>query len=463
MREPATRLQLSAQRFHARRMMHALVRRDVAMHDDPLRAQSLSLAAGGVLAAVGLVVGLVMALVHPRGLPDSAPIVMARETGALYVRIDERLHPVPNLASARLVARSAATPVVVAETAIHGAERGPAVGIAGAPATVGPPVRDSVWTVCDGERTVVTIGDADVGGLDGTRPVLVTPRGEGAAVTYLLYDGRRAAVDLRNRAVVRALRLDGVAPVPVSRTLLDLVPEVPAIAPPAIEGVGSSGPPILRGMTVGAVVQVHRSDVLERYVVLPGGVQLVGEVAADLVRFTYERTTGQVGSVAPAVMAAVPSVNTLPVQTFPQRVGIPVGRSDGRGVCAQWRPSAAPGPPSNTVVMTGTPPRPGPAEFTELAQADGDGPNVDAVAMPPGASAYVRSARVAGDDGTTGPRFLVADGGVVFGVPDDEAAGYLGLTAAPNAAPWPVLAHLPMGPELSVGAASVLRDGLPPT
>ena len=40
---------------------------------------------------------------------------------------------------------------------------------------------------------------------------------------------RRARVDLRSPVVVRALRLDGVAPRPVSRALLDTVPEVPEI------------------------------------------------------------------------------------------------------------------------------------------------------------------------------------------------------------------------------------------
>src|ERR1700712_3544951 len=228
-REPATRLQVSGRRFLARRMMHALVRRDVTMHDDPLRAQSTSLVVGGVLAALGVAAGAVLGLVRENRVPESAPIVMARETGALYVRIDDTLHPVLNLASARLIARAAANPVSATGEAISEAKRGPLVGIPGAPATIGEPLRGQPWTVCDDERTVVVVGPSDFDRLDSTRPVLVTPRGEGAASTYLLYDGQRAAVDLRNVAVVRALRLDGVVPVPVSRVLLDVVPEVPAI------------------------------------------------------------------------------------------------------------------------------------------------------------------------------------------------------------------------------------------
>ena len=268
-------------------MMHALVRADVAMYDDPLRAQSLSLAVGGLLATLVVVAGAVVGLVRPHGVPDSVPIVIAHDTGALYVRVGDTLHPVLNLASARLIARTAANPVAASDASIADAKRGPLMGIPGAPATIGEPVRGRAWTVCDGDDTVVGLGDLALDGLDSTRPVLVTPRDEGAATTYLLYDGQRAPVDLRNVAVVRALRLDGVDPVPVSRTLLDVVPEVPAIAAPPIAGAGAPGPPALRGAAIGAVVSIQRAGIVERYVVLRDGLQSIGDVAADLIGFTY--------------------------------------------------------------------------------------------------------------------------------------------------------------------------------
>jgi type VII secretion protein EccB len=460
-RQSATRLQLSAQRFLARRMMHALVRRDVAMHDDPLRAQSLALAVGGLLATLAVAASAVVGLLRPHGVSDSAPIVIARETGALYVRVDDTLHPVLNLASARLIVRSAANPVAATEVSIAGAKRGPLMGIPGAPPTIGERVRGQTWTVCDDARTVVAIGDSDLDGLDSARPVLVTPRGESAATTYLLYDGQRAAVDLRNVAVVRALRLDGVAPVPVSRTLLDVVPEVPAITAPSIAGAGGQGPAVLGGALIGAIVLVQRADVAEHYVVLREGLQLVGDVAADIIRFTYDGHTRPVPAVAPAAVAALPIASALAVSTFPPRARTPVGAADGAAVCAQWRPAGSARTASNTIVLAGDSPYRNAREVTALAQADGEGPNVDAVVVSGGASADVRSARIAGDPGSTGARFLVTDGGVVFGVHDDEAATFLGLGQSPGAAPWPILAHLPHGPELSVEAASVVRDGLP--
>ncbi|OPX07099.1 type VII secretion protein EccB [Mycobacterium sp. AT1] len=457
-RQPATRLQLSGRRLLARRMMHALVRRDVAMFDDPLRAQSISLALGGLLAALVLAAGVVVGLVRGTGVPDSAPIVMARETGALYVRVGDALHPVPNLASARLVARSAADPVAAGQASIADVKRGPLMGIPGAPAAIGETLRDPAWTVCDvDDRTIVAVGRSDVDHLDSSRPVLVTPRGEGAATTYLLYDGQRAAVDLRNIAVVRALRLDGVVPVSVSRALLDVVPEVPAITPPSIAGAGTPGPASLAGATIGSVVSVGG----ERFVVLRQGLQRVGEVAADLIRYAYDTGGRPPTSVAPTAVATLPVADELAVGTYPRHAGTPVGAADGYAVCASWQPGGSASTSSNTVVAVGEAPFRDARQITVLAQGDGAGPAVDAVAIPGGASVYVRSAGILGDDGAGGARFLVTDSGVVFGVHDDDTAKFLGLSDVSGIAPWPILANLPRGPELGVDAASVVRDGLP--
>ena len=457
-RRPSTQLQVSAQRFLMRRMEHALVRRDVAMDDDPMRAQSRSLAAGCVLAAIGVAGCAIFALVKPQGTPGSAPIVMARESGALYVRVGDTLHPVFNLSSAHLIARTNAAPLVVGEASLAQLKRGPQVGIPGAPAAIGAPLSDEPWTVCDAERTIV-IASGPMPPLDPSRIVLVTPRAESAATTYLLYDGWRAEVDLRDRAVVRALNLDGVAPLRVSRALLDTVPEVPAVTVPRIAGAGSVGPASLGGLAIGTVVRVERADVDDFYVVLADGIQRVGEVAADVIRFAYGGTD-EIPMVTPATVATATLVETLPVGTFPRRTRTPVGARPGAMVCAQWHHGDA-SAQSNTVVLIGDSGGMN-VDVTELAQADDDGPRVDAVAIPGGRSAYVRSARILADDGASGPRFLVTDSGVVFGIRDDDVASHLGLIGPPGSAPWSILAHLPRGPELSTDAASVLRDGLPP-
>ena len=127
-RQPTTRLQVSGYRFLVRRMEHALLRGDVGMLHDPMRAQSLSLIAGCVLAIVVVAACAILAFLRPNaGLGDAA-IVMSRDSGALYVRIDDTLHPVLNLASARLATGSVARPEVVSPADIDKAKRGPLLG-----------------------------------------------------------------------------------------------------------------------------------------------------------------------------------------------------------------------------------------------------------------------------------------------------------------------------------------------
>lgn len=446
-RQPSTQLAANAQRFWARRLSHALVRRDTSLDEEPLRAQSRSMAAGCVLAAI-IVAGCgVVAVVRPRGVPDSAPILIARESGAMFVRVDETLHPVANLASARLVARTAAVPVVVAERALATLERGSRLGIPGAPDSIGSPLGDPAWTVCDDDRTVVRVGGPPPP-YDPRRTVLVTPRGESATITYLIYDGVRAEVDLRERAVARALRLDGVVPKPVSRALLDSLPEVPAVTAPRIAGAGAPGP-VSVGLPIGTVVRVVRAEVDEFHVVLADGLQRIGVVAADVIRIAY-RGADEIATVGPAEVAASPAIEQLPVHDFPGSSAVPVGAADELSVCVHWQPGAA------STVLTGA--HLDDAGVTPLAQADGGGPRVDAVAIPAGRTVYARSVGASGTAAAGGPRFLVTDSGVVFGITDDDAASALGLPGPPGVAPWPIMAQLPAGPELGAAAASVARD-----
>ena len=448
-RQPSARLAASAQRFWTRRLSHALVSRNADLDEEPHRAQARALMAGCLLAAIIVAGAAVLAVVKPQGVPGSAPIVIARETGAMYVRVDDTLHPVANLASARLVARTAAIPAVVAERSLATLPRGPRLGIPGAPDAIGTPLPDPAWTVCDTDQTTVAVGAA-APPFDPARTVLVRPRGESAATTYLLFDGVRAEVDLRERAVARALGLDGLVPVPVSRALLDSVPEVPAVTAPRIAGAGIPGPASVGGLPVGTVVRVARADADEFHVVLADGVQPVGAVAADVIRTAY-RGAGDIATVSPAAVAATTVVATLPVDEFPSSTQIPVSSADGLAVCLYWQPGGA-----RAAVLTGDP-----ADLERppaLAQADGDGPRVDGVAVASGRSVDARSVGVSAGVESGGPRFLVTDGGVVFGVADDDAAAALGLGDRPGAAPWSILAQLPAGPELSVAAASVPRD-----
>jgi type VII secretion protein EccB len=451
-RQPTTRLQVSGYRFLLRRVECALLGRDIGTVNESLRPQTASLAVGCVLTAIALAGYAVLALLRPHADLDQARIVMDQQSGALYVRVGDTWHPVLNLASARLIAATAANPQPVRESDLGRTKRGPLLGIPGAPQLLGRPLTsgESAWTICDADGTgptTVVVGPADgssVRRLASDNAILVAPALGSPA--YLLYNGQRAVVDLADSAVVRALRLEGRAPHPVSQSLLNAVPEAPPISTPRIRGAGGEAAG-LPGFPVGSVLRITRGDGDEYYVVLAAGVQRIGQVAADLLRFSNSQGTANAITVAPDAIRAAAIVNTLPVAGFPERAPALDG---GNALCVMTKPE--PSGDFDIAFLTGSGlPVPAGQVPVTLSQADGRGPALDGVYLPPGRSAY------AWGNGRTGTRYLVTDTGVRFAIHDDDAAHDLGLPA-PIPAPWPVLAALPSGPELSRQNASVARD-----
>lgn len=450
-RQPATWLHVSAYRYLLRRTERALLGEEIRATAPPLHPRSAPLALGCVVTAVVVAGCAVLGLLRPHVALDRAQIVVSPESGALFVRVGDVWHPVLNLASARLIAATAADPQPVAESDLGATKRGPLLGIPGAPQFLGKPlsVGDMGWSICasaGAATTTVIIGRRSeapaVHRLGAGHAILVAPA-SGSPV-YLLYDGHRALLDLDDAAVVRALRVEGRAPLLVSQALLNAVPEAPPIAPPRIRGRGSRAPG-LQGFAVGSVLRITRADGDEYYAVLAGGVQRIGQVAADLLRLSNPQGTSNPVSVAPDAIRAAPVVGDLPVALFPDRA--PTLSQSAGTLCAGWEGSRA----GVTFLEEVGPPIPPGRAPVALAQADGDGPALDAVYVPPGASAYVR----AGDQ--AGTRYLIADTGVRFAIHDDAAAHDLGLGDA-GPAPWPLLSLLPAGPELSRQNASIARD-----
>ena len=153
--------QVHAYRFGLRRLQSALVRRQAVPGADPLRAQHRATLAGVLIAVLALGVAAVWGLLDRPADWRTAGVVVAEGSGALYVVVHgpDRLVPVPNLASARLVLAGLAAaggpagdpaPVEVAESDLATAPRERGVGIVDAPPLppAGTPV-PPVWSVCD--------------------------------------------------------------------------------------------------------------------------------------------------------------------------------------------------------------------------------------------------------------------------------------------------------------------------
>ncbi|BCO64427.1 hypothetical protein MINTM006_43770 [Mycobacterium intracellulare] len=346
-RQPTTWLRVSAHRYLVRRTECALLGEAIYPTGPRARMPSASLAAGCVFTVLALAGCALLGLLSPHVALDRAQIVMSRDSGALFVRVGDVWHPVPNLASARLIAGTAADPQPIREADLERAKRGPLLGIPGAPQFVGRPLpaQELAFSMCDSDdasSTTVIVGPVADNGVTRMPPgQAVLAAVSSGSPAYLLYDGHRAIVDLEDAAVVRALRLEGHAPRLVSQALLNAMPEAPPISAPRIRGLGGAAPG-LAGFRVGSVLRVTRADGDEYYAVLADGVQRIGQVAADLMRFSSSQGTVSPITVAPAAIRAAPVVAELPVAGFPDRA--PTLPEAAGTLCASWAGGAGGGP-----------------------------------------------------------------------------------------------------------------------
>lgn len=414
-----------------------------AVHE--VRGRQNAFAFGGGVVAIALVVIAVLSLMQPTADERTARLVLMRDSGALFIRVNDRWHPVANIASARLILGAAENPRVI-DRFWAGQDRGVAVGIVGAPEEIGHPLEaeEVRWFVCDAADGSTTVGTAFPGGREFDPQEAVLARAiHGGAATYLLYRGQRAAVDLADPVVERVLGTAGITVHRVSSTLLNMLPEVSELAVPRITGAGE--PSRMTEYQVGTVVRVDRASTSELYVVLREGVQRVGSLAADMIRFAHHSGTADIPVIPPERVAANPLIDELSTAAFP--ASMPVFGDVRDDLCVTWSVSGS-------ALVTRTESL-GPR--TELAQGDSAGPAVDFVTIPTGRSAMVRSTVGMGGRGS---RHLVTDRGVRFAIDDSESAHALGFGDECVDAPWPLIAGLPAGPDLDRHAASRVRGEL---
>lgn len=242
---PTTRAQVSGHQFMRRRMEHGLIFGDVRMIHDPLASRRRATIFG--TAAVAMIAGVMglFAWMRPDADPGDAPIVRAAD-GTLYVRVGEAAHPVTNLASARLIAGSAAEPARIGDAHLAALPRGVPVGIVAAPSMFAPEdAAPASWSVCGRDTITVIAGEApqpmpaDVAALaaDASREWLVTS------------EGRRLLPDADNpegRTMRRALGITPdtprwTPPTQVISALVELPPaEIPSPLPDVVDADAQS-------------------------------------------------------------------------------------------------------------------------------------------------------------------------------------------------------------------------------
>lgn len=473
---PTTKLQVTGRKFLVQRLNHALTRHDTSMRHDPERSTVLALMVGFTLVALVCLGALALAYFKPQGLRADAPIVQSRDSLELFVDIDGRLHPALNLVSARLIAGRPDEPALVKTSEVNNVPRGQLVGIPGAPGRVFQPTqRDAVWSVCDvaqnpgmanpGLRTAV-IGSDQQGVITADAAAARIVQGPDSA-TWLLHGGARHRIDVGDTALITGLGLTRFPVIDtITEELFNAIPAGRPIGVPPIPGSGApTAYPLSPGVVVGSVFTVDQSGGAEQwYVALPDGVQSLSPVAAAVLRNVNAFGSATAPTVSPDVVARVPAANPgLDVSAFPATPLRSVSLLDAPVTCWQWIKLVGEQQSSSALAfMTTLPLSEDQSQVWRhnLVSAPG-------VAMyaPPGSGFFVQTTGADPRSPAAGTLWWLSDAGVRYGLASggdatSSAPAALGLSA-PIPAPWPVLAGLVAGPQLSKRDALIVHDTVP--
>ncbi len=476
----ATRTQVTAHAFMARRAELGLTRRRVRMESEPGRRQSMAILASITLTVVICLGALFWSFLRPAGSAGDATIIADQTTGALYVKVGATLYPALNLASARLIAGQPDNPVRVRRSEIEAMPRGALVGIPGAPSelTATAPASSS-WLVCDAvtkafgagapEPVTTTVIDGQPALTDRRRTL--APQDalllRYADEVWLIRDGHRAKVDPTQRPVLLALGVPDEALAtarPMSRGLFDAIPVGPALTVPTIPNAAApAGFPNAPG-PVGTVISTPQVGGQSTYsVVLGAGVQQVSPIVAQILA-NASGTGAPIPVVAGAALAAMPAVNTLDLSGYPEARLQLVDTQANPASCFWWQ--RADGEAKAVTAVVSGPTIPVPAEkagaAVQLVGADPTGVQADQVYFGPGYANYVVLTGNSPTAATQESQWWVSESGVRFGVARDaDTLRALGFATAPKPAPWAVLRLLAGGPLLAKADALVRHDTLP--
>ncbi|ORV88575.1 type VII secretion protein EccB [Mycolicibacterium iranicum] len=460
-----TKVQVSGWRFLLRRVEHAIVRRDTRMFDDPLQFYSRAVSAGIVIAVLICLGAVLLAYFKPLGKRGGDTLLVDRTTNQLYIVLPDsgQLRPVYNLTSARLILGDGKTPVAVKSDELDRMPKGQPVGIPGAPyATPVSSSSDSQWTLCDTvikpdsvaptvESSVLITPlatDASVAGMRPDQGMLVSYKDQ----DWLVTDTGRHLIDLADRAVTSAVGIPVTArSTPISEGLFNALPNAGPWQLPFIPAGGTPNtvglPPEL---VVGSVFLTVTDSDEQHYVVLPNGVAKVNNTTAAALRATNSYGLIEPPSMESSAVARIPEqVYNSPLPDVPMDVLL---REEIPTLCWSWQRVAGDQAPKMTVIAGRRLPLTGSALTMGIKQITGD------------ATVYISGGqyiRLQSPDPRYGENLYYIDPqGVRYGLPDEQTAARLGLSA-PRTAPWQVVSRLVDGPVLSQEAALIEHDTLP--
>jgi type VII secretion protein EccB len=471
-----TKHQISGWRFLIRRISNGVALRDTRMLTDPLRRQGRALSVGLMLGVVMLAGAFILSILKPAGASGNQVILAERSSNALYVKVNDELHPVLNLASARLIVGKPDAPTVVKSAEIDKFPLGNTLGILNAPTRMQQnPARDARWMLCDNVAagpetgTTITSGDPVPGPghatpLSGNTAILATDRTDGS--TWLIWDGKRSAIDLNNAAATAAvgINVDTPSPRPINPALLNLIPQSPPLVVPFIANAGD--PPRFAWPVAGApapligsvVVDHDENNQLRYYVVGAEGMQPISPVIAAILRANDAYGLVEPPALTPDQINKAPKVNVVPVDDYPTNALQILDPTTNPVSCGQW--VKLDGAPTSQLTLLAGQSLPVPADAKPV-DLNGAAGTAQRVILPKGTGYFVQVTGQQPASTTKEAMFWVSDLGVRYGMeasgPGEAAspAQALGMTSPPLPIPWSLLSLFAAGPTLSKDDALV--------
>lgn len=484
-----TKLQVSGYKWLIRRLEQAFVTGDVRMITNYLTYHKNALfAAGMAITGVAAAIAFILGMIRPAPSKGSSEI-MTTQSGGMYVSFEGRLHPVTNLASARLITGKAANSVVVSNSLIAKFPRGPLMGIPQAPNNLDERLDSTaLWAVCDwrdstaelslvagsGVRTTLIAGTDQLSGgtsLGSERAMLARSDAD-PAVLWLIFGNHKAQVGAKDFATWSALNLtpakvNGAAT--LSAGLMNSIDSYPILSTPPIQDRGKVSR-VLRNALVGDVLVTSGASGKQAfYLALDDGVQLINPVLAQMFINTG---SGQVQVPDPQAVLSLPQLSTVDTDRFPSQVPDIINPAT---VCFTWSKGIN-DLTASTNILTGTslPIRPESADLiTQLLPPKGTVVQANASLMTPGKGWYVR---VTGNDPSSlaaeqldyiddsGTRYAIAPGNTnnSQGINYDNTVRALGLNIrAPLPIPWAVAQLYAQGSTLDPADARTMHGSMP--
>lgn len=482
-RQRTTKPQVSGEIWHNKKYNSAAVHGLPASAETAKSGQGIMLGGGIGIVALGAAIAFIIGMINPSPEQGDANI-MATQSGGLYVKFEERLHPVTNMASARLITGQPDKASVVKETALAGFTRGPLMGIPSAPSSMEVWEDSSAsWGVCDWQDTSASLSltnadtlqttlvagrdtwaDADT--LGEERGVIVRPA-DAPTELWMLFGSHRAQIgpeDFATHAALGITQADISNAQVVSRGLLNAIETLPVLTAPDLFRMGETSPAVPRYEIGDVIVTEDVSDLKVYFAVTDVGVQRIPRLVADLL---VNKGATTVDLPSPAAIANLPQAQRITLENYPESAPT-IERP--ASLCYAWSRPKEGGTAATHIVFSDRIPVTSQASesvVSLLPSKRGSSEYADYYASKPGRGWYVRVTGNDPESDQAGQIAYITDSGVRHNLVPDDSGDFspvveaLGLGGDPLPIPDSIARMYPIGPDLSQRAALVQHVNIP--